>query len=127
MKSPLAPGIQNGKLTGCPASPNCICTEYPNDPEHFSEPVSTPINASTADLVIETALAMGGKMQARQGDYLAFTFTSKFFRFVDDFEVRLDAQENLLHIRSASRVGYSDLGVNRRRIERFKAALADSR
>ena len=43
------------------------------------------------------------------------------FRFVDDLECRLDAENRVIHVRSASRVGYSDLGVNRKRVERLRA------
>jgi len=52
--------------------------------------------------------------------YIAATFTSKLFKFVDDFEARFDAQNNLIHLRSASREGYSDMGVNARRIAAIK-------
>jgi uncharacterized protein (DUF1499 family) len=60
----------------------------------------------------------------QQQHYIAATFTSKVFKFVDDFEIRIDAEEHQLHIRSASRIGYSDLGVNRRRVEQFRELFA---
>lgn len=53
--------------------------------------------------------------------YLAATFTSAIFRFVDDLELRIDPRQEVIHIRSASRVGRRDGGVNRRRVEKFKA------
>ena len=60
---------------------------------------------------------MGGKIEADQDGYLWAVFTSRIFRFKDDLECRLAAPENLIHVRSASRLGYSDLGVNRKRVE----------
>ncbi len=55
--------------------------------------------------------------------YLYAEFRSRWFGFVDDVEFLLDAEARLIHVRSASRLGYSDLGVNRARIERLRAAL----
>lgn len=51
-------------------------------------------------------------------------FTSRLFRFVDDVDCLLDVSAGVIHIRSASRTGYSDLGVNRRRVEAIRAAFA---
>lgn len=119
------PGLTDGHLKPCPASPNCISTEYPDDAAHYAEPVKMAITPDTAALVKEAAESIGGKLVEERDNYLAFTFTSLVFRFVDDFEVRLDPDDNLLHIRSASRVGYSDLGVNGRRVKRFKEALRE--
>jgi len=57
-------------------------------------------------------------------DYLHAEFTSAIFRFVDDVECLIDAANQTIHIRSASRVGYWDLGANRRRVERLRGLLA---
>ena len=65
----------------------------------------------------------GGEVQQDDGSYLHATFTSPVFRYVDDVELRLDEDHGLIHIRSASRVGRSDFGVNRKRIERIIQAL----
>jgi uncharacterized protein (DUF1499 family) len=64
---------------------------------------------------------MGGSFQAESDNYLASTFSSAIFGFVDDLEIRLDSTQNLIHIRSSSRVGYSDAGINRKRAGLFKA------
>jgi uncharacterized protein (DUF1499 family) len=58
-----------------------------------------------------------------EGDYLHAEARSFLFRFVDDVEFLLDADQQVIHVRSASRIGYSDLGVNRRRIERIRSAF----
>jgi len=56
-------------------------------------------------------------------NYLHYEFTSLLFRFVDDGEFLLDSESNVIHFRSSSRVGYSDVGANRKRIETIRAAL----
>jgi uncharacterized protein (DUF1499 family) len=62
------------------------------------------------------------------GDYIHAEFTSRLFRFVDDVEFSFDDTNKLINFRSASRKGYSDLGVNRKRMEeirkRFESALS---
>ncbi len=64
--------------------------------------------------------AMGGSIQAEKTDYLAAAFTSPIFRFVDDLEIRIDTEQRVIHLRSASRVGRGDGGVNRKRVERLR-------
>ena len=66
---------------------------------------------------------MGGSLQAEADNYLAFTFTSSIFRFVDDLEIRIDTDQDMIHMRSASRVGRSDRGVNKKRIEQLKKLI----
>jgi uncharacterized protein (DUF1499 family) len=69
----------------------------------------------------ETIREMGGRIQEEEDDYLWATFTSRLFRFVDDVEFRMVSTDGMIHVRSGSRVGYSDLGVNRRRVEKLRA------
>jgi uncharacterized protein (DUF1499 family) len=68
----------------------------------------------------ETLHEMGGKIQEDREGYLWATFTSRVFRFVDDVEFRMVSTGGMIHVRSGSRVGYSDLGVNRRRVEKLR-------
>jgi uncharacterized protein (DUF1499 family) len=63
----------------------------------------------------------GGTIREDTGTYLWATFQTRLFRFVDDTEFRMVAAEGVIHVRSASRVGYWDLGVNRKRVERLRA------
>jgi uncharacterized protein (DUF1499 family) len=58
-----------------------------------------------------------------EDNYLHVEFQTAFFRFVDDVEFLIDTEEQVIHFRSASRVGYSDMGVNRRRMERIRQIL----
>ena len=60
---------------------------------------------------------------SESSNYLHYTFTTPLWGFIDDVEFRLDASKQLFHVRSASRIGYSDLGTNRKRIEMIRARL----
>ena len=121
-----APGLVNQQLSPCPASPNCFCTEYVSDNSHYTSPVEyAEEHSSSIQQAIESAiLAGGGRIISTQPNYLAASYHSSIFRYVDDFEVRIDTTSQLIHIRSASRVGRSDLGANLKRIERFKQLLS---
>jgi uncharacterized protein (DUF1499 family) len=77
-------------------------------------------NADTLKILKETIQELGGVVQKETDTYLAAAFSSTLFGFVDDLEGRIDSRHNVLHIRSASRVGYSDLGLNTRRTERIR-------
>lgn len=123
-RSKEAPGLTGGQLAKCPGTPNCFCTEYPDQQGHYLAPITFPQTISPAfsslDISREIITAMGGMVHEQNKNYLAATFTSAIFGFVDDFEVRADAENKIIHLRSASRVGRSDLGVNKKRIELFK-------
>jgi len=118
-----SPGLTDGQLTPCPSTPNCVCSEFSTEEKHRIE----PFQATGADPMasLRTALiADGAKISREQTDYLAATYASKFFGFVDDVEFRHAPAEDLIHVRSASRAGRSDFGVNRGRVERLRIALA---
>jgi uncharacterized protein (DUF1499 family) len=69
----------------------------------------------------KTILALPRTQLIEEKDqYLHIEFTTLIFRFVDDVEIIIDDSEKVIHLRSASRVGHSDLGANRRRIEQIK-------
>lgn len=67
---------------------------------------------------------LGGDVNYSDDNYMAATFTSDLFRFVDDVEFRVDQSSGSLHVRSASRVGYSDLDANRKRVEQIRVLLS---
>jgi uncharacterized protein (DUF1499 family) len=69
---------------------------------------------------------MGGKIVREDDCYLWATFSTRIFRFLDDFELRMDEEGKVIHVRSGSRVGYSDMGANRRRIEDFRVRFNQS-
>ena len=126
-RSGKAPGVVDGKLSRCPDQPNCVCSEYKNDSDNYVEPVRLFRGAKPEIMseIKKVILDMGGSIQAESEHYIACTFTSSLFRFVDDFEARIEPAEGLVHIRSKSRVGYSDLGVNRKRVDLFKRRLVE--
>ena len=126
-KSGKADGTLEDKLTSCPDSPNCVCSEYKNDTKHYIEPIqlSNPLPNDPYNILKKTAESMGGKLQQEGSHYLAYTFTSTIFRYVDDFEIKIDPNTKTIHLRSASRIGYSDAGVNKKRTEQFKKLFTE--
>lgn len=122
-RSLAPPERADGRLPPCPASPNCVSSEYPDDAAHYIEPLALPpgMPADTALNHLEAQVReLGGEVEGMESDNLAATFRSRIFGFVDDLQLRLDAQERLVHVRSASRVGRSDLGANRSRVETLR-------
>lgn len=121
-KSGEAAGLVQGKLLRCPDKPNCMCSEQKDDIDHYIAPIILPRNTQddTLTLLKDTIQELGGDMRTEIGTYLAATFSSAIFGFVDDFEMRIDSTQKVIHIRSASRAGYGDLGVNKKRAELFK-------
>ncbi len=121
-QSGKAGGLVGGRLTKCPDKPNCVCTEFEADVSHYIGPINiSQIDTSKVMSGIKHSIGeMGGSIQAENEDYLAVTFTSSFFRFVDDLEIRIDANKKMIHLRSASRVGRSDRGVNKKRVRQLK-------
>lgn len=112
--------LLDGKLRPCPDRPNCVSSEEIKAPAQV-EPLSFqgPPDVAWARIK-ETIRYAGGEIEQEGDTYLRATFASRLFRFVDDVELRMDAAENHIHIRSASRLGYSDLGVNRKRVEKLR-------
>ncbi len=121
-QSGKASGLVDGKLTRCPEKPNCVSSEFAADVAHYIDPVAIPqsITSKILSRLKNRVREMGGSIQVENDNYLAVTFTSSIFRFVDDLEIRIDTDQKMIHLRSASRVGYSDRGINRKRIERLK-------
>lgn len=125
-KTGQAAGLVNGHLSPCPSSPNCVSSESaPNDSHAIA---ALQVKGSHAEETLakvgKAITALGGQVHTTQADYLAATFTSKVFGFVDDVEVQVDSNSGVVHIRSASRVGYSDFGANRARVEKIRALLS---
>jgi uncharacterized protein (DUF1499 family) len=114
------------RIAGCPASPNCVSTRAA-DPDRRFAPLKLDVTPSEAWEKIKRAIAAEPRLRVveenRADWYLRLEATSLVFRFVDDVELQIDPSSKELHLRSASRVGYWDLGVNRRRAERLREAL----
>ena len=120
-------GIDRGKLAVCPATPNCVNSQAPSsDSEH----AIAPIKFGGADSAIMDNLKLVVKQMPRAStvketnNYLNAEFTSKLMGFIDDVEFYIDDASKLIQVRSASRLGESDLGVNRQRIEEIRLKLS---
>lgn len=111
------PRLVDGKLRSCPGTSNCVCSEKGTGGERVDPLVYSDDPEAAWHRLQQVVLAMGGKIERTEGDYLWSTFLVPVFGFVDDVEFRFDRNTGCIHVRSASRLGLSDLGVNRRRIE----------
>jgi uncharacterized protein (DUF1499 family) len=109
------------KLKQCPNSPNCVSSQSDSETHQIS-PLSYQSSAEEAlQQIKKTILDFPRTTLIEEKDqYLHVEFKSLIFRFVDDVEIIVDDSEKVIHLRSASRAGYSDLGTNRRRIEEIK-------
>ena len=117
-------GVGEQGLVPCPKSPNCVASRA-EGAEHRVEPlmlIGDPAQAIERLGSIIDALP-GGRVVEATPPYLRAEFRSRLFRFVDDVELLVDPEAARIEIRSASRVGHSDLGVNRKRVEVIRAAF----
>ena len=115
------------RLQSCPESPNCVSSESTDPTNHIN-----PINYDGSDNDVMKRLIDVVRDMPRstivesKPKYFRAEFRSTFFRFVDDVEFLINETSGVIHVRSASRVGYWDLGVNRRRVEYIRAQLEKS-
>ena len=125
-KRPSNLGVRDGKLAPCPSTPNCVCSQS-EDAEHKIEPLTYKSTPEVAFTQLKQAIASQPrtKIITESPNYLYAEFTSAIMKFVDDVEFYLDEDAKVIHVRSASRLGQSDLGVNRKRIETIRAKLQE--
>ena len=118
-------GVVGGRLADCPDSPNCVCSDAA-DPSHRVAAFALAIAPDDAWTEIRAAVAALPRTRIvnRTHDYLHAQCSSKWFGFVDDLELHLrTARANVVAVRSASRIGYSDFGVNRARVDQLRREL----
>ena len=118
---PLNLGAQDDLLLlKCPDKPNCVQSQRPDDEDHFIKPIKIVSNKEHAHKKIVGILSKdsSAKIIKKDENYIYAEFTSSIFQFVDDVEFFFT--EDLIHFRSASRLGHSDLGANKKRIEKIK-------
>lgn len=111
------------QLAVCTPTPNCVSSQLSDDNNAYAmvEPLPMPDRAEDVGAIGKSIVSqMGGKLIHESGNYLAFTFSSRTFGFIDDFELLIDDSGQTLHVRSSSRVGHNDFGVNLERYEVFK-------
>jgi len=120
-------GVKEGKLASCPDSPNCVSSQSPkSDEEHHIEPLTYSSSPSEAMEKLKSVIQTMERTNIVTEDktYLYAEFASSLMGFVDDVEFYLDESNGVIHVRSASRLGQSDLGVNRKRIEVIREQFA---
>lgn len=116
---------RTGTFAGCPQRPSCVSSQA-SDSEHRVEPLRAQGEVTEiATRLRETVLSMGGEVVAAQAGYLHALFKTPTMRYRDDLEL-LVREDGTVDVRSISRFGYRDFGVNRARVEdlraRFEAA-----
>lgn len=119
-------GLDENHLSACPSSPNCVVSQD-GDKKHLINPLTFKGDRATAkeNLLRVLAVVPRTKIIEDKANYIHAESTSRLFKFVDDAEFYFPEGENVIQVRSASRVGESDLGVNRRRIEQIRLAMQD--
>lgn len=119
-------GVTNGKLADCPATPNCVVSQGA-DQDHAITPIAYTGDLSTAKDRLAAILSVvpRTKIVEQTDRYILAESESRLMGFVDDTEFYFPEDENVIQVRAAARMGESDLGVNRRRIEQIRLAFAD--
>jgi len=117
-------GVNSGQFMPCPEKPNCVSSQA-TDEEHFIQPIefSGTLQDAHERLLQILKSTKRTKIITIQENYIRVEFTSKLFRFTDDVEFYFPAanpETIIIHFRSASRIGHSDLGANRKRIEQIR-------
>jgi uncharacterized protein (DUF1499 family) len=123
LASTLLPQAAQARSFACPGSPNCVSSDAQGD--RAIAPLRIRGEPQAAWQAVEKTLQRTERVRivAREADYLRAEFTTRWMRYVDDVELELRAQQRIIAVRSASRVGYWDLGANRRRIEALRESL----
>ncbi len=124
-RRPSTLGVSDARLAACPSSPNCVSSEAADEP-HAVAPFELAVPAARAWSAVREAVAELARTRivTDAEGYLHAECRSALLGFVDDLELYLRPSEGRIEVRSASRLGHSDLGVNRRRVETLRAALA---
>ena len=109
------------RLTPCPSSPNCV-SSLSTDRKHAIKPLryNDSLDEARKRLVAILDRQAAARVTITESDYIHAEFRSRIFRFVDDVEFLFSDEEKIVHVKSASRIGYSDLGANRKRVERLR-------
>lgn len=124
-------GVHDGKLKPPSKTPNSVSSQaslYPDHPQRaYSDIAPLPLKGdanATLDRIVSIIESMdGGKIVKREPGYIYAQFTTRLMKYVDDAEFWYDPSAEVIQVRSASRLGSSDLGVNRKRIEFIRQKL----
>lgn len=119
-------GVESGHLSPCPSSPNCVVSQN-GDTQHAIAPITYHVERDKAKEIVLKVLTVVPRTEVieQTDNYIHAISKSRIFKFVDDVEFYFPKNESVIHIRSSSRVGDSDFGVNRTRLEQIRLALRD--
>lgn len=119
-------GIVDGRLRPCPPSPNCL-SSFAEDEDHYTQAFYYAGDSLRAWQALTAIVRDMDRVEiiSQTGTYLHAEFTSALLRFVDDVEFLLDAKASKIEVRSASRLGRSDFGVNGKRLKKIKKLFAE--
>lgn len=113
------------QLGDCPSTPNCQGSQSTRA-EQTVEPLALAAPAqNTPEIIVEAIQSLGGSIVTSDNNYLHATFKTRLMAYTDDVEFLVDTPNNVIHIRSASRLGVSDLGANKKRIDAIRQHLAN--
>jgi uncharacterized protein (DUF1499 family) len=119
-------GVKDGRFAACKPTPNCVSSQAdPADREHYIAPIA--FNGTMQELRGAVESMTRATVISEEGDYLYAEYRSALMGYVDDVELLFDEKARLVHVRSASRLGRSDFGVNRKRIEELRALIGSRR
>lgn len=125
-KRPSYLGVKDGRLARPKRTPNCVSSQAdPADTEHYIAPIPFKGDAPGAMASVRQAVESlrNSTVIRQEGDYLYAEYRTKIMRFVDDVEFYFDDKDGLIHVRSASRLGRRDFGVNRARVEAIRTRI----
>ena len=117
-------GVHEGRLAPCPATPNCVGSHASDSASIAPLAFTGDPQAAMARLQAVVASMPRVRLVVASPTYLHAEASSRIFGFVDDVEFLLDPAARVIHMRSAARLGRSDFGVNRRRLEAIRARFA---
>ena len=115
-------GVVDGRLAPPKRTPNCVSSQAdPADREHYIAPLA--FRGDFSDVEKAVVAMRGATLIKREGNYLYAEYRTPLMRYVDDVELLYDPQAGVVHVRSASRLGRRDFGVNRKRIEALRSRI----
>eukprot|EP01134_Creolimax_fragrantissima_P005198 CFRG5198T1 len=124
-------GVKDGQFKPVPSSPNCVSSMAPKEDKHYIDPIAYTQDTGAEALahlksVLEKSKAGSNAIlvgESATDSYLHYEYTTPIMGFVDDFEFYVDEAAKVIHVRSASRVGYSDAGANKARVNSVRKAF----
>ncbi len=122
-------GVTAGEFAPCPSPPNCVSSQAAADDRHRIEPISfegDPAEAYQTLLNIVQEMPRTDVIETVDNEYIYAEARSAFWSFIDDLEIYIDAENNLIHMRSAARLGESDMDVNRQRTDMIRQLFTET-